>query len=86
LHDDQPIHQANRFNLLFEFGFCALRVKQAIPEDSGVYTVVARNALGEDRRQCNVTVLGREGILDQTQHEQSIAKIEYLGRQLFILI
>jgi hypothetical protein len=55
-----------------------LRVKGAIPEDSGVYTVIARNALGEDRRSCNVNVLGGGNILSDTQHDQSLSKIEYL--------
>lgn len=77
-HDDQPLYEANRFRPKFEFGFVQLFVKGVIPEDSGVYTVVARNALGEDRKQCTLTVLGEEGVVSQTQHEESLSKIEYL--------
>lgn len=77
-HDGQPLYQANRFRPQFDFGFVQLHVKGVIPEDSGVYTVVARNALGEDQRQCTLTVTGEDGVVSQTQHEEALGKIEYL--------
>ncbi|CAD5224123.1 unnamed protein product [Bursaphelenchus okinawaensis] len=77
-HNDEQLYQANRFHPLFEFGFVTLRITGVIPEDSGTYTVVARNALGENRKQCNLTVNGYDAIVSKTQHEEALGKIEYL--------
>lgn len=76
--NDQPLYTGSRFRTQYDFGFIALHVKGAIAEDSGTYRVVARNALGEDSQQCNVTVNAKGAIVSDTQHEESIAKIEYL--------
>uniref|UniRef100_A0A915DZ78 Ig-like domain-containing protein n=1 Tax=Ditylenchus dipsaci TaxID=166011 RepID=A0A915DZ78_9BILA len=76
--NDQPLYSGSRFMSQNDFGFITLSIRGVIPEDSGVYTVRATNALGEDSRQCTVNVLGKEGILSQTQHEESLGKIEYL--------
>lgn len=76
--NDQPLYSGSRFKTQNEFGMIALFIKGVIPEDAGVYSVRATNALGEDSRQCTVTVIGKDAILSQTQHEQSLGKIEYL--------
>lgn len=69
----------NFLNLFFsDFGFISMDIKGVIPEDSGIYSVVAKNALGEDVRQCQVIITGKDSILSTTQHEDSIAKIQYL--------
>ena len=76
--NDQPVITGSRVRSTYDFGFISMDIKGVIPEDSGVYTVRARNALGEDVRQCQVTVHGKDSILSGTQHEDSIAKIQYL--------
>uniref|UniRef100_A0A7E4ZS77 Immunoglobulin I-set domain protein n=1 Tax=Panagrellus redivivus TaxID=6233 RepID=A0A7E4ZS77_PANRE len=76
--NDQPVLTGSRIRSTYDFGFISMDIKGVIPEDSGVYSVRARNALGEDVRQCQVNVIGKDAILSNTQHEDSIAKIQYL--------
>lgn len=78
LLNDQPLYNGSRFQSQNDFGFITLIVKGVIPEDSGIYTVRAKNKLGNDSRQCTVTVNGKDSILLATQHEESLGKIEYL--------
>ena len=42
-----PLSAAHRFRPMFDFGYVALDLLYAYPEDSGVYELVARNELGE---------------------------------------
>lgn len=78
LLNDQPLYVGSRISSQNDFGFITLSIKGVIPEDSGTYTVRAKNELGEDTRQCTVTINGEESILSVTQHEDSLSKIEYL--------
>jgi titin len=48
----------NRFHTTFDFGYIAIDIGQAIPEDSGVYKVVATNELGQAESQISLKVLG----------------------------
>ncbi|KHJ80883.1 immunoglobulin I-set domain protein, partial [Oesophagostomum dentatum] len=50
----------------------------AIAEDSGTYILRVKNALGEATRQCNVTVNPAGQVIVDTQHEESLDKINYL--------
>jgi titin len=76
--NDQPVITGSRIRSTYDFGFISMDIKGVIPEDSGTYSVRARNALGEDVRQCQVTIAGKDSILSTTQHEDSYAKIQYL--------
>ncbi|PAV62890.1 hypothetical protein WR25_23783 isoform D [Diploscapter pachys] len=73
-----PLITGSRVKVLYEFGFIALDIKGAIAEDSGTYSVKATNDLGEAIRQCQITVNPSTQIMSDTQHEQSLSKIEYL--------
>ncbi|CAD6198030.1 unnamed protein product [Caenorhabditis auriculariae] len=74
----RPLTTGSRVKTLYEFGFVALDIKGAISEDSGTYSVRASNALGEAIRQCFIKVHPAGHILSETQHEESLGKINYL--------
>ena len=45
-HNGKPLMAASRIRPMYDFGYVALDLLYAYPEDSGTYTVVARNQLG----------------------------------------
>lgn len=49
-----------------------------IPEDSGLYTVRAVNALGEDSVSVQVQIQGKSGVHSDTLHAESLQQIQYL--------
>lgn len=73
-----PLLTGSRVRTTYDFGFITLDIKGVIPEDSGEYVIRARNALGEDSKQCQVTIHGKDAVISGTQHEESVAKIQYL--------
>ncbi|KAE8746083.1 hypothetical protein FOCC_FOCC007207 [Frankliniella occidentalis] len=74
----RPIKQGHRFKTTYDFGFVALDVLYAYPEDSGTYMCRARNAVGEAVTTCSVKVLGKEGLCLDTLDEQRLQKIREL--------
>ncbi|WKY10685.1 hypothetical protein Q1695_002781 [Nippostrongylus brasiliensis] len=76
--EGRPVITGSRVKTLNEFGFAALDVKGAIAEDSGVYAIRVKNALGEATRECRVTVNPANQIVLDTHHEESLDKINYL--------
>ncbi|CAJ0587388.1 unnamed protein product, partial [Mesorhabditis spiculigera] len=52
---------ADRVQLTYRSGVASLEIFNARMEDSGTYTCVATNELGEDSTECLVTVQGRGG-------------------------
>lgn len=59
--DGAPLHSSNRFHHTSDFGFVGLDIAYTIPEDAGIYTVVATNEQGEDRTDAQLTVQSRSG-------------------------
>lgn len=55
-HNSKPIMSANRIELYYDFGYVALDIQSVRADDAGVYTVVARNALGEAQLQASMVV------------------------------
>lgn len=47
---------ANRIQVYHDFGYVALDILSVRDDDAGVYTVVARNALGEAQAQATMIV------------------------------
>lgn len=48
-HNGKPLALANRIQTYYDFGYVALDILDVRADDAGVYTVVARNALGEEQ-------------------------------------
>lgn len=76
--NNQPLYNGSRFHYQNDFGLCVLNIHSVIAEDAGIYSIVARNALGEDSRKCVLTVEAHPVILNATQHEESLGKIKQL--------
>lgn len=55
-HNGKPIQPATRVQTYFDFGYVALDIVGVRGEDSGSYTVVARNAAGEAQLQTQMQV------------------------------
>lgn len=53
----QLLPASARLRTLYEFGYLSAEIHGAIPEDSGVYTVRAKNALGEVSKECHVRII-----------------------------
>lgn len=47
---------ANRIQVYHDFGYVALDILSVRDDDAGVYTVVARNAMGEAQAQATMIV------------------------------
>ncbi|KAG0723053.1 Titin [Chionoecetes opilio] len=45
-HDGKALSIGHRFRTMYDFGFCALDILQAVAEDSGTYEVRATNCVG----------------------------------------
>ena len=59
-HNGKPITAANRIQTYHDFGYVAIDILQVRSEDEGVYTVVARNALGEAKLSSSMVVESKQ--------------------------
>ncbi|RWS25572.1 titin-like isoform X1, partial [Leptotrombidium deliense] len=77
-HNGKPLRSGHRFITSYDFGYVALDILYAYPEDNGTYTVVAKNKLGEDvlHKQFNVTAA--KTIDTSTLHDRSVHEIQRL--------
>nr|XP_006823021.1 PREDICTED: titin-like [Saccoglossus kowalevskii] len=55
-HNDRPVQESQDIKILSQKAEHSLVIREALPEDSGVYKVVAKNNLGEDSSQARLTV------------------------------
>uniref|UniRef100_A0A914H0K8 Ig-like domain-containing protein n=1 Tax=Globodera rostochiensis TaxID=31243 RepID=A0A914H0K8_GLORO len=78
LFNGQPLMKAHRFVLSQDFGFAALTILYMYPEDSGTYTLVIRNAAGESASSVDLSCEGKEALLSEPIHPQSVARIAEL--------
>lgn len=60
LHNGAPLPAAHRFRPMFDFGYVALDILYAYPQDSGTYTLIARNELGEVQGSVELQVTGKQ--------------------------
>lgn len=68
----------HRFRTTHDFGYVALDILYAYPEDSGTYHCKAVNLVGEAVNTCTVSVLEKKGIYFESQHPEGWAKIRDL--------
>ena len=66
LFNGKPIPQGHRFRTTYDFGFVALDILYAYPEDSGTYTCHAANQMGETTATSNLVVQGKSGLMLDT--------------------
>lgn len=76
--DGKPIPQGHRFKTTYDFGYVALDILYAYPEDSGNYICKAKNNVGEAVTTCSVNVESQKGLLLDTLDEQRLQKIKAL--------
>ncbi len=73
-----PLKSGSRFTETNSFGFVALDIMYTYPEDSGLYTCRATNALGEAITSCQLNVQSKKSIYRETQNETAMSQIQYL--------
>ena len=59
----EVIMNANRISFYNDFGYVALDISDIRSADSGTYTVVARNSMGQDQAQASMVVEGELSLL-----------------------
>lgn len=74
----RPVTVGSRFRTYYDFGFVALDIVHTTSLDSGEYTVRATNHLGSAHTSACVRVMGKEGIITDSQNEQSLEQIQML--------
>uniref|UniRef100_A0A913I9R6 Ig-like domain-containing protein n=1 Tax=Strongyloides stercoralis TaxID=6248 RepID=A0A913I9R6_STRER len=80
--DGKPLVNANRHQIVSEFGFVTLDILYAYPEDSGEYELKVTNAKGEASTKSKISVTGSENIIYAPQATNfSIANLERHLRQ-----
>ena len=78
LFNGKPVPNGHRFRTTYDFGFVALDILYAYPEDSGTYTCVAKNVLGTTQAQCTLQVTGKSGLLLDTMDRDRLSQLRNL--------
>ncbi len=60
---------------MYDFGYVALDLLYAYPEDSGTYTVVAKNQLGSASSQAKLAVLSKKSLFLDSQHPEGLGEL-----------
>ncbi|EYC08130.1 hypothetical protein Y032_0067g131 [Ancylostoma ceylanicum] len=77
-HNGAPLPAAHRFRPMFDFGYVALDILYAYPEDSGTYTLVARNELGEAQCTLELVVNSSKTLYLDPNHPEGLQRIQEL--------
>ena len=77
-HNDIRVKSGSRFTEYNDFGFVALDIMYAYAEDSGTYTCIATNAIGQAMSSCNLICHTKESILLDTMNQEAMSKISRL--------
>ena len=82
LKDGKPIQASNRMSTLHDFGFVALDFKYTRPDDSGMYTCRAINALGQTDISARLQVMSaKTGPQGDSLHGEALQKIAFLEQK-----
>ncbi|XP_059156398.1 twitchin-like isoform X4 [Physella acuta] len=57
--DGREIQDGDHYSIAYSFGICTMEISNAKPEDSGKYSCIATNPLGEHETSCKVVVEDR---------------------------
>ena len=68
----------HRFKLTNDFGYIALDILYAYPEDTGTYMVRATNELGEAVTTCVISVSEKRSIIYDTNNPEGLERIQQL--------
>ena len=74
----ENIALGSRLRASQDFGFVTLDITKAVPEDSGMYMVKAKNLCGESSSSFAVHVGNKAGILADSMHPESFKKVTQL--------
>ncbi|CAH1976506.1 unnamed protein product [Acanthoscelides obtectus] len=77
-HNGKPLPSANRFHITFDFGYIALDIGHAAPEDAGEYSVKAINNMGQCVSSINLRVIAKDSIIMESQRPEGLDKIRQL--------
>ncbi|OXU24124.1 hypothetical protein TSAR_014966 [Trichomalopsis sarcophagae] len=80
-HNGKPLPSASRFHVTFDFGYVALDISHAVPEDAGQYSVRAVNALGQCVSSIELKVIPKDNIILESQRPEGLDKIRELESQ-----
>lgn len=80
-HNGKSLQSASRFHITFDFGYVSLDIQHCVPEDAGVYSVKAINALGHCESSIQMTVNAKGSILSESQRPEGLEKIHKLESQ-----
>ena len=76
----QPLPSSSRYNFINDFGYISLDIHKIETKDSGIYTVNAKNELGEAHTLCTLEVPEEKSIVTDTTNIESLKTIQYLER------
>jgi len=76
--DGRLVEASSRITSFFNFGYVALTIKHVTTHDIGTYTCRATNLLGEAVTSAQLTVVGRQDIIFDSQHPGGLEKIQHL--------
>lgn len=76
--DGRPVEASSRITSFFNFGYVALTIKQVTIHDIGTYTCQATNTLGQAQTNAKLSVVTKNDIVYESQHQEGLEKIQTL--------
>ncbi|KAK3888336.1 hypothetical protein Pcinc_007597 [Petrolisthes cinctipes] len=80
-HNGKALQIGHRFRTMYDFGFCAMDILQAVAEDSGTYEVRATNRVGTATSSIKIEVKPKSDFIVDTQHPEAMAQISRLEQK-----
>ncbi|KAG7174091.1 Titin-like 19 [Homarus americanus] len=80
-HNGKSLQVGHRFRTMYDFGFCAMDILQAVAEDSGTYEVRATNRIGTASSSITIQVKPKSDFIIESQHPEAMAQISRLEQK-----